>query len=650
MAKLIQKSGYIQSGGTAAGYMKYIATRENVEKINGNGPATENQKKLIAELLRDFPDAKELFEYEDYTTTPTFGNASAFITMALDANAHSMQATDGYMKYIATRPRAERQGEHGLFSDSDSVSLPAAIEELNGHHGRVWTFIYSLRREDAARLGYDNAAQWRQLILSQKQKLAETMRIPANSFRWYAAFHDEGHHPHIHMMVWSDDPKQGYLNPNGIAAMRSALTNEIFKDELYALYREKDISYKEITEKAQQIMRELITQTESNLCDSPAIAQLMAELSQELGAVTGKKVYGYLKKPLKEKVDAVVDELAKLQPVADCYSVWNELRDKLESYYKTNPRKHLPLSQQKEFKSIKNMVIREAENIRLGVHTFEDEDMQDEPKEDVPDGRASNTKRVYELATDYRKAKAVLTDNTLTREEKRSAVDTLERLWREGFTTAAHQLGKVWRDGLCDPPDEKQAEKWFRCAAAAGLDYSQYALGKLLQGQKRFSEAVSWYEKAAMQGNRYAHYRLGKLYLTGDGIPKDVERAVEHLTASAKLGNQYAQYALGKLYLMGRDIPRDEEAARKWLTSSAEQGNRYAQYFLERIGQFRDPSILLAATRLLHHLANTFRDNAQPPSNPAGLRIDSKRRRKLMQKRLAMGHKLDDHAEPELKQ
>lgn len=651
MAKLIQKSGYIQSGGTAAGYMKYIATRENVEKLNGNGPATENQKKLIAELLRDFLDAQELFEYEDYTATPTFGNASAFITMALDSNAHSIQATDGYMKYIATRPRAERQGEHGLFSDSDSVSLPAAIEELNSHDGRVWTFIYSLRREDAARLGYDNAARWRQLILSQKQKLAETMRIPANSFRWHAAFHDEGHHPHIHMMVWSDAPEQeGYLNPNGIAAMRSALTNEIFKDELYALYKEKDLSYKEITEKAQQVMRELITQMEGSLCDSPAIAQMMEELSKELGTVTGKKMYGYLKKPLKEKVDTVVDELAKLQPVADCYSVWNGLRDKLESYYKTKPREHLPLSQQKEFRAIKNMVIREAENIRLGVHTFEDEDMQDEPEEDVPDGRASNTKRVYELAADYRKAKAVLTDDTLTREEKRGAVDTLERLWREGFTTAAHQLGKVWRDGLCDPPDEKQAEKWFRRAAEAGLDYSQYALGKLLQGQKRISEAVSWYEKAAAQGNRYAHYRLGKLYLAGDGVPKDVEQAVEHLTASAKLGNQYAQYALGKLYLMGRDIPQDEEAARKWLTASAEQGNRYAQFFLERIGQFRDPSVLLAATRLLHHLANTFRDNAQPPANSAGLRIDSKRRRKLMQKRLAMGHKPDDHADPELKQ
>ena len=651
MAKLIQKSGYIKSGGTAAGYMKYIATRENVEKLQGNGSATANQKKLIAELLRDFPDAKELFEYEDYLAVPTFGNASAFITMALDSNAHSIQDTDGYMKYIATRPRVERQGEHGLFSDSDSVSLPAAIEELNGHDGRVWTFIYSLRREDAARLGYDSAAQWRQLILSQKQKIAKTMQIPTGGFHWYAAFHDEGHHPHIHMMVWSDAPKQeGYLNPNGISAMRSALTNEIFKDELYELYEEKDISYKEVTAKAQQAMQELITQMEGTVYDSPAIAQKMAELSRELDTVTGKKVYGYLKKPLKEKVDAIVDELAKLQPVADCYAVWNELRDKLESYYKAKPREHLPLSQQKEFKAIKNMVIREAEKIRLGIYIFEDETMHDEPEEDISDGDAVGSRQVYQQASEYRNAKAILADNTLTREEKQLAVDTLEQLWYEGFTAAAHQLGKVWRDGLCDPPDEKQAEKWFRLAADAGVDYSQYALGKLLQGQKRINGAIVWYEKAAAQGNQYAQHHLGKLYLAGEDVPKDVDRAVEYLTASAEQGNQYAKYALGKLYLMGRDIPRDEEAARKWLTASAEQGNQYAQFFLDRIGQFCDPSVLLAATRLLHHLANTFRENVQPPSNPAGLRIDSKRRRKLMRKRLAMGHQPDDHPDPELKQ
>ena len=639
MAKLIQKSGYIKSGNIAAGYMTYIATRENVEKLQGSGPATKNQRQLIDKLLCDFPEAKELFEYEDYMQAPTFGNASAFISMELDTNAHAIQDADGYMKYIATRPQVERQGEHGLFGDSDLVSLPAAMAELNGHDGRVWTFIYSLRREDAARLGYDNAAQWRKLILSQKQKLAKTIQIPIGSFHWYAAFHDESHHPHIHMMVWSSAPKQkGYLNQNGIAAMRSALTNEVFKDELYALYAEKDVSYKELTDKAQSAMRDLVAQMENGICDSPAIAQMMAELSKELETVTGKKLYGFLKKPLKEKVDAIVDELAKFQPVADCYAVWNDLRDKLESYYKTTPREHLPLSQQKEFRSIKNMVIREAENIRNGVHTFEDEAMRDEPE-------ADSAEQIYDQSPEYQNAKTILMDSTLTREEKQPAAAVLEQLWQEGNATAAHQLGKVWRDGQCDSPDEEQAEKWFRLAAGAGMDYAQYALGKLLQGQGHISEAVTWYEKAASQGNQYAQYRLGKLYLLGEYVPKNVERAVEYLTASAGWGNQYAQYALGKLYLMGKDVPRNEEAARKWLTASAEQGNPYAQFFLERLGQFRDPSILLAATRLLHHMANTFRDNAQPPTNPAGLRIDSKRRRLLQEKRLAMGHKIDDHEE-----
>lgn len=648
MVRLIQKSGYIKTG-SASGYMKYIATRERVEKLEGSGPVTTGQRQLIENLLRDFPDAAELEEYSDYCSATTTGSASSLISAVLDTNAHRLTDRDGYMKYIATRPRVERHGEHGLFS-SRPVSLDAALREVEQYTGNVWTFIWSLRREDAARLGYDRAESWRKLIKAHQVEIAEAMKIPPDRLCWYAAFHDEGHHPHVHAMVWSADPTRGRLTKAGVKMIRSKLTNDIFQDEMYTLYQEKDVSYKELVAAVRRTMKDLLEKMRSGSCGSPIIENKLLELAQSLETVKGKKVYGYLKKSVKAQVDAVVDELAKLQPVADCYAVWNKLRDELESYYKTKPREHLPLSRQKEFRAIKNMVIREAENIRLGVHTFEDEDMQDEPEEDVPDGRASKTKRIYELAADYRKAKAVLTDDTLTREEKRGAVDTLERLRREGFTTAAHQLGKVWRDGLCDPPDEKQAEKWFRYAAEAGLDYSQYALSKLLQGQGRISEAVSWYEKAAAQGNQYARYRLGKLYLAGDGVPKDVERAVEHLTASAKLGNQYAQYTLGKLYLMGKDVPRDEETARKWLAASAEQGNRYAQFFLERIGQFHDPSILLAATLLLHHLANTFRDNAQPPSNPAGLRIDSKRRRKLMQKRLAMGHKPDDHADPELKQ
>ena len=156
MAKLVQKSGYIKSE-KAGGYMKYIATREGVEKLTGNGPVTKGQRELIQKLLHDFPDAVELFEYEDYRKAPTLGTASAFITMALDANLHEINSESGYLSYIATRPRVERRGAHGLFSSAAAVDLDAAMSELEAHDGNVWTIIYSLRREDAARLGYDNA-------------------------------------------------------------------------------------------------------------------------------------------------------------------------------------------------------------------------------------------------------------------------------------------------------------------------------------------------------------------------------------------------------------------------------------------------------------------------------------------------------------
>ena len=331
MAKLVQKSGYIASG-KATGYMKYIATREGVEKLSGNGPVTKGQRELIGSLLRDFPDTAELFEYEDYRKTPTLGTASAFITMALDANLHEIHSESGYMKYIATRPRVQMRGSHGLFSSSTTVDLSAAISELEAHEGNVWTIIYSLRREDAARLGYDSADAWRSLLMMHQTDLAKAMKIPVDKFRWYAAFHDEGHHPHIHMMVWSDDPKQGFLTTDGIAAMRSKLTNTIFRDEMIQIYEKKDVAYRKLSDTAQEAMRELIRRMEHQLCDSPVIEENMRRLVQALETTTGKKQYGYLKKPLKQIVDTIVDELAKLPDVTECYEVWNQIRDELNGY------------------------------------------------------------------------------------------------------------------------------------------------------------------------------------------------------------------------------------------------------------------------------------------------------------------------------
>ena len=540
---------------------------------------------------------------------------------------------DQYLKYIAERPRS-----HGLFSNAESTNLDDTMKEVNNHPAPVWTFIYSLKREDAVRLGYNSAESWRKLLLAHQTELAEAMKIPPNQFRWCAAFHDEKHHPHIHMMVWSADPKQGYLTEQGIEAMRSKLTNDIFQDELLHLYKQKDLSYQEVRDTAQEAMRDLIREMKSGICDCPVIEDKLVTLSEMLQDVKGKKVYGYLKKPVKAQVDAVVDELAKLPAVAECYEVWNKLRDELENYYKDKPRERLPLSQQKEFKAIKNMVIREAERIRLGEITFEDEQMVDELDEEE---EVLNSQSRWQMVNAYREAKYVLCDDDSTWAEQEEAVQTLEQLWDAGLGVAAHQLGKCWRDGLGVLPDDNKAELWFRRSAEVGNDFSQYALGKLLQGQKRIAEAVEWYEQASAQGNQYASYRLGKLYLTGGEVPKDVEKAVRHLTASAEAGNQYAQYALGKLYLDSQDV----EQAHYWFTQSAAQGNEYAQFFLNRWNDLKPPSVMLSVTHLLHHMSEIFQDNSIPPQAPVGQQVDRKLRIKIREKKIAMGHKADDHEE-----
>ena len=644
MAKLVQKSGYIKSG-KASGYMRYIATREGVEKLAGNGAVTKGQRELIQKLLTDFPDAAELFEYEDYCKTPTLGTASAFIGMALDANIHEIDSESGYMQYIATRPHVQKHGSHGLFSSATAVDLTSAMSELEAHEGNVWTIIYSLRREDAARLEYDSADAWRTLLMENAPTLAKSMKISLDNFHWYAAFHDEGHHPHIHMMVWSDDPKEGFLTKNGIAAMRSKLTNAIFRDEMQQIYERKDVAYSDLVEAAQNAMREMISRMQHQICDSPIIENNMRQLVQALETITGKKQYGYLKKPLKQLVDTVVDALTELPEVSECYEVWNQIHEELnECYGHSTPWERLPLSQRKEFRKIKNDIIREAENIRLGLPTFEDERMQDEP-EPESQKEEHQSYSVYEQAQRYRTAKAVLQDIYARDAEHAEAVKALEQLWEEGYTVAAHQLGKFYRDDLSTLRDHEKAKEWFRRSAEAGNDFSGYILGKLLLTQKRTVEAMEWLGKAADHGNQFARYRLGKIYLTGESAPKDVAKALAYLTASADQGNQFAQYTLGKLYLLGRDVPPDREQAREWLSRAAAQGNEYARFFLDRFDQFRDPSVMLATTKLLHHMSRIFQSNSVPPSNPSGIRIDSKRRRRLVEKRMAMGHKADDHEE-----
>lgn len=637
MARLILKSPYIKSTGGASGYLRYIATRERVELIPDDRPPTRKQEQLIAKLVKDFPDSKTLYEYEDYQAKPAKVSASAFITLALETNWDAIHESGQYMKYIATRPRAERIGTHGLFGDEETVSMEKAVEELESYTGNVWTHIISLKREDAARLGFDNAAAWRNLIRAHRNNIAAAMKIPPGDFRWYAAFHDEGEHPHIHMMAWSAKPGQAYLSKEGIRQIKSKLTNDIFRNEMLHLYEQKSESRDELVRQARRAMLELVRAMQDGVCDHPDAERLMLELAAQLGTVKGKKSYGYLPKRLKQLVDEIVDEMERLPAVSKCYDHWLMLQGKVDSYYHDKPQESVPLSKQKEFTQIKNAIICEAERLHLGEITFEEKGLnqQDEPEE-------------YRNASyDYWTLRDIIRDESLTMEERSDAVSEMDKLAENSDMYAQYLMGKLWRDGPLLIPDSVNARYWFKQAAEQGHIVAQYSLAKLYLSDdmevRDIRQGMNWLHTAAVNGGSYAMYRLAKECLKGELIEKDTASAVEWFTKSAERGNPYAQYMLGKLYFTGKEVPYDEEQAVHWLTQSAEQDNQYAQYLLAHLEENRPPSAMLAVTRLLHHMSRIFQDNSVPKSRPGGIQIDRKRLKKLQEKRIALGHKPDDH-------
>ena len=638
MARLIIKSPYFKGGGSsgknAAGYLRYIATRERVELLPDDRPPTYKQEQLIKKLTKDFPESKMSAQYLEFTEAPTKYHASEFISSALENHWPEVSRSEVYMKYIATRPRAERLGRHGLFGDEDNVDMAAVMKELSEYSGNIWTHIISLKREDAERLGYNNAKAWRNLLRTHRNEIAAAMNIPPADFCWYAAFHDEGHHPHVHMMAWSAKPGQAYLNQEGIRKIKSELTRDIFQGELLHLYEQKSSSRDELVRQSRKALLELTKRMRSEFCGSPVLEAKMLELAKSLEAVKGKKVYGYLKKSVKAQVDAVVDELAKLPEVEECYELWWRLQCQVKDFYSEQERVRPSLSRVKEFRAIKNAVIREAERIRCGAVSFEDDGIQ---QDDEPE--------VFENSSyGYWTLRNMIRNEGLPLEERDRAVAEMERLAESGDMNAQYLMGKLLRDGPLLIPDSVKARRWFEQAATQGHVTAQYALGKLLLSDDvevhDLQEGLRWLKTAAENGSHYAAYRLGKEYLRGKIIGKDVAKAVDYLTQSAETGNQYAQYVLGKLYLQGKEVGKDQDVAEYWLMQSAAQDKSYAQFLLDH--RQRDPSILLCTLRLLRHMSNIFWETLPPP-NPAGGHVESKLMRRIREKKIAMGHKADDH-------
>ena len=469
--------------------------------------------------------------------------------------------------------------------------------------------------------------------------IAAAMKIPPEDFRWYAAFHDEGNHPHVHMMAWSAKPNQAYLSKDGIRQIKSTLTNQIFRQELLHVYEQKSKSRDELVVEARKAMLELAKAMQEMTCIHPEAEQMIWKLSKQLSTVAGKKTYGYLPKPMKKLVDEIVDQMARLPTVDTCYQTWWELQCQVENYYSEGKKRLRPLlSQQKEFRQIKNAVIREAEHIRMNKFSFEDEEMQD-------NGEQIST---YAMSYECQDLQSVANDDRFPLEERDEAAEQLEQLAEDGDAHAQYIIGTAYRDGRLLIPDTAKAQKLLERAAEQDLDAAQYALGKLYLSDDADihdpAKGIYWLKRSADNGNDYAAYRLGKEYLSGKNVSKDTSTAAEYLRQAANNGNAYAQYLLGKLTLMGEGGPKDPDAAYEWFEAARDNGHAYAEFFMKRMerGEQEPPSVLLSATRLLYHMGNIFRDNAPAPA-AAGIQIDRKRLAQLRQKRVALGHKPDDH-------
>lgn len=363
MAQIIAKFGYLK-GKSRGGYAKYIATREGVEKVDESlrdRPVTQSQQEFIQKLLKDFPDSKDLLEYEDYQKSPTLGSASEFVSAALELHMGELSGRSGYLKYIGTRPRVEKQGSHGLFTSAgEPVVLAQVAGELDSHRGPVWTLIVSLRREDAQRLGFDSTARWMDLLRSQDVTLAEGLKIPPTHLKWYAAFHNEGHHPHVHLIAYSTKPGEGFLTKQGMEKIRSALAQEIFRQDLISVYQQETTHRDELRRASREKVAGLVQQISGGSCENPKLESMLRELTGKLSNVKGKKVYGYLRPELKALVNKIVDELAKDSRIAQLYDLWYRDKQAARNVYDERPLQRVPLSENPDFKPVRNAVIRAA--------------------------------------------------------------------------------------------------------------------------------------------------------------------------------------------------------------------------------------------------------------------------------------------------
>lgn len=595
MSQLIVTSRYLKNGNQKnktkrRNYTKYIATRETVEIrsqkfVDRNANATKNQEQLINNLINDFPESKRYLEYEDYEREPTIENAGELISTIVERNADVVGNRQNFVGYMAMRPGVEKRGSHGLFNEKDEpIILNQAANEIAEHKGNVWSHVVSLRREDAVRLGFDNSYAWRELVKRHISDIAKAQNIPLCNLKWYAAYHDTTHHPHIHLLVYSTNPKQGFLTKAGIDKIRSAFANDIFHDDLQSIYQEQTVSRDELKAVSKNEFESIVNRIASNDHTDPQLEELIRKLYIQLQNVKGKKVYGYLPMEIKETVNKIFSELAKDENIQQLYDKWCSLeRLKYKTY--TQKEAELPeLVDNKVFQPVRNMIIRTVLNMKPFDANTEIEGS--EPNDEYIDNTPQNMSPLFDDAEPLEEKET---------DESASAIKHYIK-WNDQYKKACKLI--YGKDAKLN--DFKKAEQLLLSESQRGNVLAVYDLGKLYStnklGERNEEMSIAKYTQA-LQGflqiepnskklNPYVQYRIGKMFCYGLGTEQDYEKAFEWFERSAKQKNKFAQFSLANLYYYGSGVEKDLSQAFLWYQRSSSQGQPYAAYSIAQMYRY----------------------------------------------------------------
>ena len=609
MSQLIVTSRYLKNGNQKnktkrRNYTKYIATRETVEIrsqkfVDRNANATKNQEQLINDLINDFPESKRYLEYDDYEREPTIENAGELISTIVERNADVVGNRQNFVGYMAMRPGVEKRGSHGLFNEkNEPIILNQAANEIAEHKGNVWSHVVSLRREDAVRLGYDNSDAWRELVKRHISDIAKAQNIPLCNLKWYAAYHDTTHHPHIHLLVYSTNPKQGFLTKAGIDKIRSAFANDIFHDDLQSIYQEQTVSRDELKAVSKNEFESIVNRIASNDHTDPQLGELIRKLYIQLQNVKGKKVYGYLPKEIKETVNKIFSELAKDENIRQLYDKWCSLeRLKCKTY--TQKEKELPaLTDNKVFQPVRNMIIRTVldmnnrvvdavvQDTELTVSDIDDPDVvisqlvdETEPFENtVTTDFVAESNYYLKWSNNYKEACKLIYDKKSKLEDFQKAEQLLLTESKSGNVLAIHDLGKLHSTDKLGAKDEEKSLRYYSEALKGFLEvepsskklkpYVQYRIGKMfcygLGTEQDYEKAFEWFERSAKQKNKFAQFSLANLYYYGSGVKKDLSQAFLWYQRSSSQGQPYAAYSIAQMYRYGEYVTKDNDTAQRY--------------------------------------------------------------------------------------